>query len=82
MRAAHETRNDSAIRRAAEASQDTSESLQQVIAALNASLEVARNVKADADRTQRLSTGIAIASLAVAAASMAFAIVAAFVASA
>ena len=56
------------------------ESLEQVIVALNASLEVARNAKADADRAQRLSTGIAIASLAVAVASMAVAIIAVFVA--
>ena len=79
MRAAHETRNDYAIRSAATSARETSESLEEVIVALNASLEVARNAKADADRAQRLSTGIAIASLAVAIASMAVAILAVFV---
>ncbi|OJX63899.1 MAG: hypothetical protein BGO95_06865 [Micrococcales bacterium 73-13] len=67
---------DAVHRRTAEAAVATSESLGQVIEALNASLEVARNAKADADRAQRLSTGIAWGSLAVAVASLAVAIIA------
>lgn len=76
MYPASEQLRDDRQRRTAEATQVTSESLTEVVVALNASLEVARNAKADADRAQRLSTGIAIASLAVAVGSLAVAIVA------
>ncbi|GAA2087794.1 hypothetical protein GCM10009840_27340 [Pseudolysinimonas kribbensis] len=76
MEASMRSQRDGDIRRAAAAAQETSESLEQVIEALNASLEVARNAKADADRAQRLSTGIAIASLAVAVGSLAIAVAA------
>jgi hypothetical protein len=60
----------------AKATKRTAKELEHVILALNASLEVARNAKEDADRAQRLSTGIAIASLAIAGASMVVAIIA------
>ncbi|KQV05013.1 hypothetical protein [Leifsonia sp. Root112D2] len=63
----------------AKATMRTAQELERVILALNASLEVARNAKEDADRAQRLSTGIAIASLAIAGASMVVAIIAVIV---
>lgn len=72
--AAEEYEEREATRRTADASVATSESLTQVIAAVNASLEVARNAKAGADRTQRLSTTIAVASLGVAVGSLVVAI--------
>jgi hypothetical protein len=80
MEASQRSMRDSDIRRTAAAAQSTTEQLELAVEALNASLEVARNAKADADRSQRLSTGIAVASLAVAVASMAVAIIAVFVA--
>lgn len=76
MEASIRNQRDGDIRRAAESARQTSQSLEDVVGALQLSLEVARNAKADADRAQRLTTRLAVISLAVAVASLAAAVAA------
>lgn len=69
-----------AAERTARASETTSEHIERLLVAMDEQLEIARDARASADRAQRFSKWVSIASLAVAGVSLAAAIAAVVVA--